>query len=89
MQSNLDQGEDSIWERIEPFLEEAMGSLGEADRTAIVLRFFQNKSNREVAKALSISEPAAHQRISRAMEKSRKIFSRRGVDPGPGRSTLP
>jgi RNA polymerase sigma factor (sigma-70 family) len=79
MQSNLSQGEDSAWEQIAPFLDEAMGTLGDMDRTAIVLRFFQNKSNREVAAALSVSEGAAHQRVSRATEKLRKIFSRRGV----------
>jgi RNA polymerase sigma factor (sigma-70 family) len=79
MQSNLNQPEHSVWEQLSPFLDEAMGSLGDVDRSAIVLRFFQNKSNREVGRVLNISEAAAHQRVSRATEKLRKIFSRRGV----------
>ena len=79
MQSSLSEPDSSAWEQIAPLLEEAMGSLGETDRNAIVLRYLQDKSNREVGSALRISEAAAHQRVSRALEKLRRIFVKRGV----------
>ena len=60
-------------------LDDAMGNLGEMDRNAVVLRFFENKSAAQVAGALKISEAAANKRMSRALEKLRKFFSKRGV----------
>ena len=49
MQSTLKEPESPAWRQIAPLLEEAMGSLGEADRNAVVLRYFENKTAREVA----------------------------------------
>jgi guanyl-specific ribonuclease Sa len=53
--------------------------LGETDRNAIVLRFFENKTSQEVAATLKLNEAAAHKRVSRAVEKLRKFFTKRGV----------
>ena len=36
------------WEHLSPMLEDAMHELGEKDRHAVLLRFFQNKSLKEV-----------------------------------------
>src|ERR1700678_1039367 len=36
------------WTHIEPLLDEAMASLEDKDRTAVLLRYFENKSLREV-----------------------------------------
>ncbi len=69
----------AAWEHIAPLLDEAMGRLGETDRNAVVLRFFENKTAREVAAALKLKEAAAHKRVSRALEKLRKFFTKRGV----------
>jgi RNA polymerase sigma factor (sigma-70 family) len=71
--------EPAVWEHIAPLLDEAMGRLGETDRNAIVLRFFENKTAQEVGAALKLNEAAAHKRVSRALEKLRKIFTKRGV----------
>jgi uncharacterized protein (TIGR03435 family) len=60
-------------------LDEAMGGLGETDRNAVVLRFFENKTAAEVAAALKLTEAAAHKRVNRALEKLRKFFTKRGV----------
>src|SRR3989442_517729 len=38
----------SDWPRIEPLLDEGMEALDESDRSAILLRYFENKSLREV-----------------------------------------
>ena len=79
MQSTLNETGPENWERIAPFLDEAMGNLAETDRDAVVLRFFQNKSTREVAGVLRLNEAAAHKRVIRALEKLRKLLSKRGV----------
>jgi RNA polymerase sigma factor (sigma-70 family) len=79
MQSTLKEPESPAWRQIAPLLEEAMGSLGEADRNAVVLRYFENKTAREVAVALKLKEAAAHKRVQRAVEKLRRFFLKRGL----------
>jgi RNA polymerase sigma factor (sigma-70 family) len=79
MQSTLTEPEPAAWEQFAPLLDEAMGRLGETDRNAIVLRFFENKTARQVAAALKLNEAAAHKRVSRALEKLHRYFSKRGV----------
>jgi RNA polymerase sigma factor (sigma-70 family) len=79
----------ATWARIEPFLDEAMNSLEARDRAALLLRYFENKSLRDVGSALGTSEDAAQKRISRALEKLREYFSSRKVAIGTaGLATL-
>ncbi len=73
-----DQG-DSLWELIAPHLYEALDKLSQPDRDALLIRFFQNKSHREIAGLLGISEDAAKARVSRAVERLRAIFARQGL----------
>ncbi len=70
------------WTQIEPLLDEAMHTLDESDRTAIILRFFENKSLREVGEAIGINEDAAQKRVSRALERLREFCSKRQVSVG-------
>jgi RNA polymerase sigma factor (sigma-70 family) len=70
------------WTHIEPLLDEAMHALDETDRTAVLLRFFENKSLREVGQALGASEDAAQKRVSRAVERLREFFAGRGIAIG-------
>jgi RNA polymerase sigma factor (sigma-70 family) len=79
MQSLLNEPGPEIWPQIAPLLDAAMGRLGEKDRNAIVLRFFENKTLGEVGAVLGASEDAAKMRVSRALEKLRKFFAARGV----------
>jgi len=79
MQSTLNEPADTAWQQIAPLLDEAMGRLGEADRNALVLRYFENKSAAEIGGALNLNEAAAHKRVHRALEKLRKFFTRRGI----------
>ena len=67
------------WTLIEPLLDEAVQSLDETDRTAIIVRFFENKSLREVGETLGTSEDAAQKRISRALERLREHFVRHKI----------
>jgi RNA polymerase sigma factor (sigma-70 family) len=79
MQSALNESEENIWMQLAPLLDDAMNQLGETDRAALVLRFFENKTAGEIAVALHIGEEAAQKRIARALEKLRAIFGKRGV----------
>jgi RNA polymerase sigma factor (sigma-70 family) len=81
MQSILSEteAEPEVWRQIAPLLDDAMGRLGEKDRNAIVLRFFENKNLAEVGAALGASEDAAKMRVNRALEKLRAHFTKRGV----------
>jgi RNA polymerase sigma factor (sigma-70 family) len=72
----------SDWIYIEPLLDEAMESLGPADRAALLLRYFQNMSLREVGQSLGLSEDSAQKRVSRATERLRRLLSKRGVTVG-------
>jgi RNA polymerase sigma factor (sigma-70 family) len=78
MQS-LTEPDSPLWEQISPLLDEAMGRLGENDRNAIVLRYFENKTPQEAAAALNLKEVTARKRVSRALEKLQKLFSKRGI----------
>ena len=80
MQSDLtDPSIESAWEELSPLLTESMMRLGQADRDALVLRFFQNKTLSEVAAASGINERAAQKRVSRGIEKLRAFFQKRGI----------
>jgi hypothetical protein len=56
-----------------------VATLNEKDRRAIVLRFYQGRSLREVGVALGGNEESAKKRVARALEKLQRYFSRRGV----------
>ena len=76
------------WMLIEGSLDEAMDTLDETDRTAVLLRFFENKSLREVGETLGTSEDGAQKRVSRAVDRLRQFFARRGVAVGSAGLTL-
>lgn len=71
---------DPAWEQFAPLLDDAMAQLRDKDRDAIVLRYFQNRSLRDVGDALGVNELAAQKRVGRAVEKLRRIFGKRGVN---------
>lgn len=70
---------DSIWDQLAPLLDDAVAQLPEKDRAAVLLRFFENKGLREVGAALGLNEDAAQKRVTRALDKLRIFFQRRGV----------
>ena len=67
------------WTQIEPLLDDAMAALDETDRSAILLRYFENKNLREVGESLKISDDAAQKRVSRAVERLREFFSKQKI----------
>jgi RNA polymerase sigma factor (sigma-70 family) len=74
----------SDWKQVEPLLDEAMDALDATDRAAILLRYFENKSLREVGQTLGTTDDAAQKRVSRAVERLREFFAKRGVSVGAG-----
>jgi uncharacterized protein (TIGR03435 family) len=79
MQSAINETETIAWTHLEPLLDGALEQLGRVDHDAVVLRFFERKSFKEIGVALDSSEDSAKKRVSRALEKLRRIFIKRGV----------
>ena len=84
VEMNAMNADAASWNQIEPLLDEAMLELDVADRDAVLLRFFENKSLREVGQQLGVSDDAAQKRVSRAVERLREYFSKRNVTIGTG-----
>jgi RNA polymerase sigma factor (sigma-70 family) len=72
------------WGQLRPVLDDAMGVLDEADRGALLLRFFEGKDLRTVGSTLGLSEDAARMRVSRALDKLRELLAKRGVTTTAG-----
>jgi RNA polymerase sigma factor (sigma-70 family) len=79
MQSLVNESQPDVWMQIAPMLDVAMEHLGERDRNAVLLRFFQSKSFKEVGSALGANEDTAQKRVERALSKLRNFFARRGI----------
>lgn len=73
------EGEADRWRELEPMLDEGMATLSGEDRRAVLLRFFEQKSFREIAEQLGATEDAAQKRVSRALDRLQRFFARRGV----------
>jgi RNA polymerase sigma factor (sigma-70 family) len=71
--------ETETWERLAPRLDDALGRLGETDRQALLLRFFEARPHRDVGQALGVGEEAAKKRVARALEKLRALLAGSGV----------
>ncbi|MBL9174627.1 MAG: sigma-70 family RNA polymerase sigma factor [Verrucomicrobiales bacterium] len=74
-----DPDSERLWDRISPVLDGCLARLREADRNAILLRFFQNRSLAEVGGALGVAEEAARKRVNRALERLRSELQRDGA----------
>ncbi len=73
---------DAAWDDIAPHLDAALSDLSEPDRDAVLLRYFERKSAREMAEILGVGEEAAQKRVTRAVERLREFFAKRGVVVG-------
>ncbi len=79
MQSQVNETNAETWMQIEPWLETAMAQLGQKEHDAVVLRFFEGRSFKDVSSVLGTSEAGAKMRVSRALEKLRRFFAKRGL----------
>lgn len=72
----------AAWDEIAPHLDAALSELPDADRDAVLLRYFENKSAKDMAIALGISAEAAQKRVNRGVEKLREKLAKRGLTAG-------
>ncbi len=70
---------DPDWEQVRPWLDEALDQMNPLDRDALLLRFFEQRSLKEIGAALGSGEDAARKRVARALDKLRELLVRRGV----------
>src|SRR5215207_9625506 len=73
---------EDAWHTLAPALDEALNSLPDSERQAILQRYFHQQSMRELGAALGVSEDAAKMRVSRALERLRDQLARHGVTCG-------
>ncbi len=67
------------WERVEPFLNDALSALKAGEREAVLLRFIEGHTLAETGAALGLSEDAARMRVTRAVEKMRRHLTAHGA----------
>ncbi|MDB6094635.1 MAG: polymerase, sigma-24 subunit, subfamily [Verrucomicrobia bacterium] len=67
------------WAQVRSVLDEALAGLAEADREAVLMRFFEGRDFAGVGARLKLSENAARMRVDRALDKLHAQLSRRGV----------
>lgn len=79
MNTQANSEPETDWEQIVPCLDAELDALSDRDRSAVLLRFFEGRSFREVGEAMETSEDAAKMRVSRALNKLRQGFLKRGV----------
>src|ERR1051326_5743361 len=70
--------EQSAFSALVLLLDDALLSLREKDRTALLLRFYERQSLRDVGAAFGVSEDTAQKRVQTALEKLAEFFKRRG-----------
>ncbi len=69
----------AVLARITSVLDQAIMQLGNDDRTAIVLRFFERRDFRSIGAALGSTDDAAQKRVARALEKLHFLLKHQGV----------
>ena len=79
---SLSSTENSLQESIRPCLDDAINSLSESDRQAIIMRFFGGYSFQDIAKALGKNQNAAQKQVSRAVGKIARRLDRYGFGVG-------
>ena len=72
-------GENALWDRLGPAVNDALAALGAKDREAVLLRFADGLSFPELGAALGTSEDAARMRLNRALGHLRRFFAKQGV----------
>lgn len=67
------------WDALRPVIDAALRELGERDREAVLLRFFENRGFAEIGQRLRLGENGARMRVERALDKLHGALARRGI----------
>ena len=65
---SIDTAVHTDWEQLRPIIDEALNDLGDADREAVLLRFFANQPLAEIGAKRNVSENTARMRVERALD---------------------
>lgn len=79
IETNASASASAEWERLRPVLDDAMFELGEADRQAVLLRFFRNERFVDIGRKLGLSEDGARMRVDRALDQLHALLAKRGI----------
>ncbi len=80
MEDALSKGPtETDWRQVTAVLDDALDTLAEPDRLAVLLRFMDRRSFADVGTALGVAEDTARKRVDRALDKLRTALGRRGV----------
>lgn len=66
-------------DELTPLLDEALLGLRESDRTAVILRYFEERSLRDIGETLGVDEDTARKRVTRALARLGDFFKSRGI----------
>ncbi|MDB6079562.1 MAG: polymerase, sigma-24 subunit, subfamily [Akkermansiaceae bacterium] len=69
----------AAWRDIRPHLDEVMGRLEMPDRQLVILRFFEQRSFREISEVTGRTEEAARKQIRRVLDRLAALLRRRGI----------
>ena len=78
-QQQLAAADDPQWRELAPMLDELIDRLSQADREAVLLRFYRQMTFAEVAAATDSTEEAARKRVDRAIDKLRRMADGKGI----------
>lgn len=67
------------WAQLRPLLDDAMHTLDDEDREAVLLRHFENRSYAEIGAFLGLKENSARMRVERALDKLQAALARQGL----------
>src|SRR4051812_35235697 len=76
---HLTAAEAQLWDVVAPNMDDALAYLCEKDRQAVVLHFFEGLSFSEMGPILGMTKEGAKKRVSRAIDKLRGLFARKGA----------
>ncbi|HCN79258.1 MAG TPA: hypothetical protein DIT13_19000 [Verrucomicrobiales bacterium] len=80
----LDEGRECTWEEMEPVLDEALGELGEQERTAIIEHFLEARTQAEVAARLGVSQSTVSRLLDSSLVRLRERLRAKGMICGAG-----
>ena len=67
------------WNELRPLIDDALEELSEADRAAVLGRYFEDQPHTQLGERWGVSESAARMRVERATDRLRIVLGRRGV----------
>ncbi|MFT4641403.1 MAG: RNA polymerase sigma factor (sigma-70 family) [Verrucomicrobiales bacterium] len=77
--SEVSPKDQAAWQEALPHLDETIDQLQPSDREAVILRFYEKTSFKDIAKLHGKSEDVCRKRVYRALEKLASLLKKRGV----------